>query len=118
WTISEDEMIKPSTFLKNKGYKGTQLTVLRPGKYPLHPVLWNIKYGNATVVQTGEVAVVRSNVRVRPELKCEPIDFNSAAGGNVSSSLVPKGCKGVWAEALGAGSYFLNEMAFTPTIQS
>lgn len=118
WKLSEDEMLKPSVFLSNGGYKGTQLTVLRPGKYPIHPGLWTTKEGKALIVKTGEVAVIRSNVQVNAELNCVPIASAAASGGDLSTTLVNKGCKGVWVTPLDAGSYYMNELAFTPTIQS
>lgn len=118
WTIPEDEMLKPSVFLKSKGYKGTQLTVLRPGKYPIHPGLWDFKLGHAVTVNTGEVAVIHSNVQLSPNLDCQPLHQNASPSGDFSAVLVKKGCKGVWNEPLPSGSYYLNNLAFTPTIQS
>lgn len=118
WSLPEDEMLKPSVFLANNGFKGTQLTVLRPGRYPIHPDLWHTKTGKALTVNTGEVAVIHSNVQLNDSLDCTPIKSLASASGQMSAALVRKGCKGVWVDALPSGSYYLNELAFTPTIQS
>lgn len=118
WSLPEDEMLKPTVFLTNGGYKGTQLTVLRPGKYPVHPALWQTQRGKALQVATGEVAVIRSNVQIKKGLDCTPIESNASAGGTLSTSLVPNGCKGVWVEPLGSGAYYLNSLAFSPSVQS
>lgn len=118
WKLPEDEMLKPSVFLANNGYKGTQLTVLRPGKYPIHPDLWDFKVGKALTVNTGEVAVIHSNVQLNENLDCTPLQSTAAASGQMSAALVRKGCKGVWNEPLPSGAYYMNSLAFTPTIQS
>lgn len=118
WSLPEDEMLKPEVFLTNNGFKGTQLTVLRPGKYPIHPGLWDVKVNEALTVQTGEVAVIHSNVQLNKNLDCSPIKSTASPDGEYSAPLVRNGCRGVWVEPLPAGAYYLNRLAFTPTIQS
>ncbi|AUR97851.1 TMhelix containing protein [Vibrio phage 1.244.A._10N.261.54.C3] len=114
WTDSYRDMLEPKFFLNNGGYKGAQLTVLPPGKYPIHTGLWTYKFGKATTVQTGEVAVIRSNVNSAGT--CEKVKRQDT--GDISTILVAKGCKGIWDEPLSPGRFYLNDDAYTATIIS
>lgn len=116
WEQSADDMLRPEFFLNNGGYKGAQLTILPPGKYPIHTGLWSYKVGDATTVKTGEVAVIRSNVDA--SAKCDTIADKQSKAGDISTVLVPRGCKGIWEEALSPGRYYLHDDAFTATIIS
>lgn len=118
WNLPVNDMIQPTVFLSSGGYKGRQLTVLPPGKYLIHPDLWSAKFGKALQVDTGEVAVIRSNVRVNHNIDCSPIVDTGSAGGDFSSTLVPNGCKGTWVDPIGPGAYYLNEDAFTVATQT
>ena len=97
-----------------RGQKGTQLTVLKPGKYRLNRYLFDVSLGNALDVPEGYVAVIKSNVQENEE--CSPIEVTSES--NLAVPLVPRGCKGVWAEPLYPGKYYLNEMAYKSTLIS
>src|SRR4030042_426627 len=58
-----DKMLNGEHFLgEGKGYKGPQLTVLKPGKYRLNPRLFTITDAPVTNVRVGTVAVLKSNV--------------------------------------------------------
>jgi len=57
-------------FLTNDGQKGSQTTVLTPGKYRLNHFLWRVELGDATDIPKGFVGVVKSNVHSR-------VDFGS-----------------------------------------
>ena len=107
-----NEMINATTFLTKGGQKGTQLTVLPPGKYPINTYLFKVQVGAATQVKTGEVAVIRSNVQT--EKNCA----KHMQSKGLDTALVPKGCKGVWNEPLYQGMYYLNRYAYVPTIIS
>ncbi|SHH64066.1 SPFH domain-containing protein [Ferrimonas marina] len=120
WEMDVNEMLKPEVFLdpsRGNGFKGTQLTVLPPGRYPIHPDLWDVKHGVALTVMTGEVAVVRSNVDTNTDLDCDKLPATNNAS-DLNAILVPRGCKGVWDEALVPGRYYLNQLAQTATKQT
>jgi hypothetical protein len=105
------DMQNAEFFLKNGGQKGTQLSVIRPGKYRLNNYLFEIKIEDATSINTGEVGVIKSNVQ---EIKnCSPVEI--AQEGSLSVPLVPKGCIGVWNEPLYPGMYYLNKRAYNIT---
>lgn len=116
WEQPTQDMLRPEFFLKNGGYKGAQLTVLPPGKYLIHTGLWSYEIGAATTVKTGEVAVIRSNVDASD--KCDNIADTQSKAGDINTVLVPRGCKGIWEEALSPGRYYLHNDAFTATIIS
>jgi hypothetical protein len=77
-----NSMLDAEVFLKNKGQRGPQLTVLAPGTYRLNSYLWDVKIVPAKEVQAGFVGVVKSNVWSSVDLgtlksekpaNCEPI---------------------------------------------
>lgn len=103
-------MLNAKYFLTIGGQKGPQLTVLRPGKYPLNRYLFDVVPGKAVSVEAGEVAVIKSNVQEVEE--CAPIPHRHAEA--LSVPLVPKGCVGVWVDPLLPSTYYLNERAYTP----
>lgn len=111
-----EDMLNATYFLtEGKGQKGPQLDVLRPGKYRLNRYLYDITPGKALDVPTGHVAVIRSNVQTRNDC---PVAINASGktGAEVATPIVPKGCIGVWDEALPPGRYYLNEKAYVSTI--
>ena len=101
-----DLMLNAGYFLdpeKGNGYKGPQLSVLKPGKYRLNTKLFSIITVPVVNVRVGTVAVVKSNV------------------GEVVESedrLVEKGQRGIWNQPLGEGEYYLNIKAYEVTIIS
>ncbi|MCP5367913.1 MAG: hypothetical protein H6907_12520 [Hyphomicrobiales bacterium] len=107
-------MLNAAYFLKNGGQKGPQLTVLRPGKYRLNRYLFDVVIEKATTIRAGEVGVVRSNVTEVTD--CAPIHVGNAEA--LAVPLVPRGCKGVWNEALLPGTYYINDRAYDVTIIS
>ena len=109
-----ENMLDARYFLENGGQKGTQLDVLRPGKYRINPLLWEVKIQEAVDVPTGTVAVIRSNVQTAKQ--CKPIAIEGETGASVSTPIVPNNCIGVWAEPLMPGRYYLNSVAYIPTI--
>ena len=91
WT-EPDEMIQAEHFLtKGKGYKGPQLTVLKPGRHKINTALFDVKIEPVLNVGVGHVAVIKSNVGDRVESE---------------DRLVPKGNRGVWDIALKEGEYY------------
>jgi uncharacterized membrane protein YqiK len=97
-----DKMLNAEYFLgEGKGYKGPQLTVLKPGKYRLNPRLFTITSEPVTNVRVGTVAVIKSNV-----------------GEQIQSPdrLVEVGQRGIWKKPLGEGQYYLHTKAYEATI--
>jgi uncharacterized membrane protein YqiK len=96
-----DKMIDAKYFLdEGGGYKGPQLTVLKPGQYRLNTKLFSVTQVPVTNVEIGTVAVVKSNV------------------GEIAESadrLVAKSQRGVWNTPLSEGKYYLNTNAYEIT---
>lgn len=117
WNESNfNKMLDATYFLtEGKGQKGPQLNVLRPGKYRINHYLFDVKPGKALDVPTGNVAVIRSNVRTIKDCPSEIIDDGNTDA-KVSTPIVPKGCVGVWDEPLQPGRYYLNSKAYVATI--
>lgn len=92
WT-DPDKMIRDAKFFltDGNGFKGPQLTVLKPGKYKINSALFEVKTVPLLNVPVGHVAVIKSNVGERVESQ---------------ERLVPKGCRGVWDVALKEGEYY------------
>ena len=112
-------------FLTKGGQKGSQTTVLTPGKYRLNHFLWRVELGEATDIPKGFVGVVKSNVHSRVDfgslISDKPVDCTArsdAAGpaGGLSVPLVPVGCIGIWEQALNPGKYYINTKAYTVTL--
>ncbi|MHC5140524.1 MAG: SPFH domain-containing protein [Planctomycetota bacterium] len=97
-----DKMVDAKYFLtEGNGYKGPQLTVLKPGNYKLNTSLFDVKMVPVLNVKVGQVAVVKSNVGSRAE---------------TDDRLVPVGSRGVWNKAQGEGKYFYNTEAYEVTL--
>jgi hypothetical protein len=119
--ISDDRlsaMVDAETFLTQGGYRGPQETVLKPGAYRINRYLFDIKVDPntaATVIPTGQVGVVKSNVST-PGLNCKEETVRVSAAQHdadaLSVPLVPKGCIGLWKEPLLPGAYYLNRQAY------
>ena len=93
-----DEMIGAKYFLtEGNGYKGPQLTVLKPGNYKINTALFDVKIVPVLNVKVGQAAVIKSNVGNRVE---------------VADRLVPVGSRGVWNKALTEGKYYYNTEAY------
>ncbi len=123
--ISDDKlssMFDAETFLTQGGYRGPQETVLKPGAYRINRYLFDVKVDSntaATVIPTGQVGVVKSNV-LTPGLNCKEETVRVSAAQHdadaLSVPLVPKGCSGLWKEPLLPGAYYLNKQAFDVTL--
>lgn len=101
-----DEMLRAEYFLdpnKGNGYKGPQLTVLKPGKHRLNTQLFSVTPVPVANVSVGTVAVIKSNV------------------GQIvvtDDKLVEVGQRGIWKKPLGPGEYYLNSNAYEITLIS
>ncbi len=129
WSQSEaGKMLDAAYFLnEGKGVKGPQSAILKPATYPINTYLWDVNTtaGTRTEISTGFVGTVRSAV----EDNTVPEFFKAKAGketqscgvvreakaGTLKARLVNVGCLGVWAEALPAGSYFINTNVYEVT---
>ena len=96
-----DKMLDAEHFLsEGKGYKGPQLTVLKPTKYRINPELFKVEIVPFTDVITGEAAVIKSNVGDIVEAPDRLVDVDQ---------------RGIWNQALGEGQYYLNTNAYEVT---
>lgn len=111
-----NEMLDAKTFLTDGGQKGTQLTVLPPGKYRFNRYLFELETVPAVEVDTGEVAVIKSNVQTLDDAACPQVIPDLETNDDLSTPVVPKGCIGVWDEPYMPGNYYLNPRAYKATI--
>lgn len=96
-----------------RGQMGPQLTVLRPGKYRINRYLYTVKLGEATDIPVGFVGVIKSNVgSVYSGDAILPYGVDAT---DLSVPIVPKGSRGVWADTLKPGRYYLNQLAYVVT---
>ena len=123
--IADDKlatMLDAQTFIEQGGFRGPQETVLKPGSYRLNRYLFDVRVDQdtaATIIPTGQVGVVKSNVQ-QPGLNCkeEMVRVSQAQhdAEALSVPLVPKGCIGLWKEPLLPGAYYLNRHAYEVTL--
>ena len=123
--IADDKlatMLDAQTFIEQGGFRGPQETVLKPGSYRLNRYLFDVRVDqdtSATIIPTGQVGVVKSNVQ-QPGLNCkeEMVRVSQAQhdAEALSVPLVPKGCIGLWKEPLLPGAYYLNRHAYEVTL--
>jgi hypothetical protein len=129
-------------FLTHGGQKGLQLSVLKPGLYPLNLALFQVKIGyirngkdntvnnddiydlrglthedtpldtSITRVPAGSVGVVRSSVQSIAD--CKPRIAKTEENG-LTAELSPQFCKGVWDTSLAPNDYYLNRDAYDVT---
>jgi hypothetical protein len=115
-------MLEAQTFIEQGGFRGPQETVLKPGSYRLNRYLFDVRVDqdtSATIIPTGQVGVVKSNVQ-QTGLNCkeEMVRVSQAQhdADALSVPLVPKGCIGLWKEPLLPGAYYLNRHAYDVTL--
>jgi uncharacterized membrane protein YqiK len=95
-------------FLDNGGRIGLQHDPLLYGAYLLNPFLVRVELVAMTVVQQGEVAVIKSYVGL-------PTEDTSGAGFKFGSMVNP-GHQGIWDEPLRTGKYPLNPRIYAAEI--
>lgn len=115
-------MLDAQIFIEQGGFRGPQETVLKPGSYRLNRYLYDVRVDKetaATIIPTGQVGVVKSNVQ-QPGLNCKEEMVRVSAAQHdadaLSVPLVPKGCIGLWKEPLLPGAYYLNRHAYEVTL--
>ncbi|HMZ81601.1 MAG TPA: SPFH domain-containing protein, partial [Acidobacteriota bacterium] len=89
-------------FLNHAGQRGPQLDILKPGMYYVNPLLFQVTVQEATVINIGEVGVVRSNVGILP-----PVGEDGR-----TPDLVDEGFRGVLKSVLEPNTYYLNPIAY------
>jgi len=112
WKPDEiSKMLDANFFLSDgHGYRGPQVTVLKPGKYRINKKLFDISFQNSTDVPAGFVAVIRSTVSFRDD--CSNKYEKGQTNKDIGSMLVEKGCQGVWKKVLSPSTYYLNQKAY------
>jgi hypothetical protein len=133
-------------FMNNRGRKGLQLSLLKPGVYPLNLALFQVKIGyirngrditvntddvydlrgktientpldtSITRVPAGFVGVVRSSVQ-EAGVDCKVRTAQTDSGG-LTAELVTQHCKGIWDTSLPPNDYYLNRDAYDVTLVS
>lgn len=88
-------------FLDSGGQRGPQLDILKPGMYYINPLLFDVTVQDATVINIGEVGVIRSNVGILP-----PVGEDGR-----TPDLVDEGYRGVLKTVLEPNTYYLNPIA-------
>lgn len=132
-------------FMTHHGQRGLQLSVLKPGTYPVNLKLFQVRIGfianrkdqiaandviydeqgsrsentpldtSITRVPAGFVGVVRSSVQAT-DANCTVTRATVGTGDSLSADLVPQFCKGIWVRALPPNDYYLNRDAFDVTL--
>ncbi|WP_373503175.1 SPFH domain-containing protein [Aestuariivirga sp.] len=123
--IADDKlatMLEAQAYIEQGGFRGPQETVLKPGSYRLNQYLFDVRIDQetmATIIPTGQVGVVKSNVQ-QPGLNCreEMVRVSQAQhdAEALSVPLVPRGCIGLWKDPLLPGAYYLNRHAYDVTL--
>ncbi len=85
------------------GFKGAQVTVLKPGKYRINPKLFKVEQRPVVNIPRAAVGVVKSN---------------TGEGDGSGDKIVPRGSKGIWETPLSPGVHPLNEQAYEVTTVS
>jgi hypothetical protein len=112
-----EQMLDAEYFLtEGGGERGPQLSVLKPGKYRLNRYLFDVRTGHALDVPAGSVAVIKSNVNEHDGCDGSSFASDDPRHEGLAVPLVPRGCVGVWDTPLLPNRYYLNSMAYTPTL--
>jgi len=142
----QQKFLDAEYFMMHGGAKGLQLSVLKPGVYPLNLALFQVKIGyikngrditvdsddvydlrgktseaspldtSITRVPAGSVGVVRSSVQ-SAGVDCKARTAKTDDGG-LTAELVSQYCKGIWDKSLPPNDYYLNRDAYDVTLVS
>lgn len=105
---SHDSYQNFQAFLDSGGKMGLQHDPITAGNYNLNPLCVSVKPVPLTVVNQGEVRIVKANVGL-PTKDLSGSEFKFG-------SIVRPGHLGLWAHALGTGKYALNVVCYTTEI--
>ncbi len=104
------KMLDAKHFLTTgKGQKGTQASVLTPGKYRLNTELFKVTMVPQTEVVAGEVAVLKANFGMPPSVKVAGVGEKGK-----DLLLADEGEMGIRSKVLPPGKYAINTQAYTP----
>ncbi len=142
----QQKFLDAEHFMTHGGQRGLQLSILKPGVYPLNLALFQVKIGyvkngkdvtaanddvfdlrgrtredtpldtSITRVPAGSVGVVRSSVQ-SAGVDCKARTAKTEEGG-LTAELVTQYCKGVWDTSLPPNDYYLNRDAYDVTLVS
>jgi hypothetical protein len=142
----QQKFLDAEYFMTHGGQKGLQLSILKPGVYPLNLAMFQVKIGyikngrditvdtddvydlhgrtteqapldtSITRVPAGSVGVVRSSVQTKGA-DCHARTATTDNGG-LTAELVTRNCKGVWETSLSPNDYYLNRDAYDVTLVS
>jgi len=142
----QQKFLDAEYFMTHGGQKGLQLSILKPGLYPLNLALFQVRIGyqrngrdvttsaddvydlrgktseetpldtSITRVPAGSVGVVRSSVQIKGA-DCHARTAVTDNGG-LAAELVTANCKGVWETSLPPNDYYLNRDAYDVTLVS
>ncbi|MEQ1605103.1 MAG: SPFH domain-containing protein [Pyrinomonadaceae bacterium] len=105
----------PIAFIKQGGVKGIQLRTLPPGKWAIHPFLFNVSIAKATIIPPGSIGVITS----ADGAQLEPGRLHgSAIKGHknfqdAESFISNGGQKGPQVETLTPGTYRIHAQSFS-----
>ncbi len=95
------DMLRAEHFLTDgNGFRGPQVSVLKPGNYRLNTRLFDIELVDVTNVPKAQVGVIKSNVG----------ETAATADGDVAA-IVDMGQRGIWREPLHPNNLYLNPTA-------
>lgn len=104
----------PIAFIKQGGVKGIQLRTLPPGKWAIHPYLFNVSIAKATVIPPGKIGVITS----ADGAQLEPGRLHASAikghknFQDAESFIYNGGQKGPQVETLTPGTYRIHTQSF------
>ena len=111
-------------FIKNQGYRGTQLETAQPGDYYINPLLFEVIPVDMAVIPPGNVAVIISSVGEEleksleraPPVSAEP-DLNQPVHEDAEKILITdKTKRGILRDPVAPGKYNLNTAAYRAEI--
>lgn len=110
----------PIAFIKQGGVKGIQLRTLPPGKWAIHPYLFNVSIAKATMIPSGKIGVITS----ADGAQLEPGRLHASAikghknFQDAESFIYNGGQKGPQVETLTPGTYRIHTQSFALGNQS
>lgn len=105
----------PIAFIKQGGVKGIQLRTLPPGKWAIHPYLFNVSIAKATLIPPGSIGVVTSadGAQLEPgRLHASAIEGHKNFQ-DAESFIRNGGQKGPQVETLTPGTYRIHTQSFS-----
>ena len=111
-------------FIKNQGYRGTQLETLQPGDYYINPLLFEVASVDMAVVPPGNVAVIISSVGEELERSpdaappvVDPTTMSQPVHEDAEKLLITdKTRRGILRDPIAPGKYNLNTSAYRAEI--